>query len=97
MMKIVRKTDLIFRIGGEEFVIIMPGTSSDQAGQLIEKIRQSVSETEIHFKQKRVNLTLSAGYTAARDGDSKEMIFDRTDTAMYRAKNSGRNCQFAAL
>ena len=96
MMKIVRKTDLIFRIGGEEFVIIMPGTDSQQAGQLVEKIRQSVSATEIHFKQKRVNLTLSAGFTAVREGDDEDSIFERTDKAMYRAKHSGRNCQFEA-
>ena len=96
MMKMVRKTDLIFRIGGEEFVIIMPATDQQAAGQLIDKIRQAVSQTEIHFKQKRVNLTLSAGYTAAREGDNEDKIFERTDKAMYRAKNSGRNCQFEA-
>lgn len=96
MMKMVRKTDLIFRIGGEEFVIIMPGTDNQQAAQLVEKIRQAVSETEIHFKQRRVNLTLSAGYTGARVGDTEDKIFERTDKAMYRAKNSGRNCQFEA-
>ena len=96
MTRIVRKTDLIYRIGGEEFVIILPGTNAEQTGQLVDKLRKSVSDTEIHFKQKRVVLTLSAGYTAVRNGDSMEMIFDRTDAAMYQAKNAGRNRQVEA-
>ena len=54
MTQIVRKTDLIYRVGGEEFAIILPGTNSEQAGKLVDKIRKSVSDTEIHFKQKRV-------------------------------------------
>ncbi|MBL7000238.1 MAG: diguanylate cyclase [Gammaproteobacteria bacterium] len=87
----IRKTDLLFRIGGEEFVLLLPKTSLDHATPLVEKIRNSVTSANFRFKQEKVDITLSAGLTAILPGDDCETIYERADSALYQAKNGGRN------
>ncbi len=87
----IRKTDYLFRIGGEEFVLLLPKTSLEQATPLVEKIRASVSESKFHFKQERVQINLSAGLTSVMDADNAETIYERADKALYDAKKGGRN------
>lgn len=91
MSRNIRKTDFLFRIGGEEFVLILPKTPLDSAAPLVEKIRKSVGETNFHFKQQKVNISLSAGLSSMRERDTAESIYERADKALYQAKNSGRN------
>ena len=87
----IRKTDLLFRIGGEEFVLLLPKTSLENATPLVEKIRNSVTDANFRFKQEKVDITLSAGLTAILAGDNCETIYERADSALYQAKNAGRN------
>ncbi len=94
--KSARKSDLVFRIGGEEFVLILPNTSVDQANTMVDKIRRVIANSNIHFKQKTVQITLSAGITEARQDDNQELIYERADRALYQAKDAGRNCQIIA-
>ncbi|MCP3689212.1 MAG: GGDEF domain-containing protein, partial [Gammaproteobacteria bacterium] len=94
MMGQIRKTDSIFRIGGEEFVLLLPNTSPDKANGLVKKLRENLARSSIHCKQQPVTLTLSAGITAPLQGDVVKSLYERADKALYRAKNSGRNCQF---
>lgn len=96
MQKQIRKSDTLFRIGGEEFVLLLTNTSTAQAEPLITKLRKGVSDSGFHFKQKRVVLTLSAGITESTAEDSIQSMYERADTALYRAKDAGRNCQFTA-
>jgi len=96
MFQQIRKSDFIFRIGGEEFVLILTNTDVSQAGVLVEKLRKAVKAREFSFKQECVTLSLSAGLTETWDGDSVKSIYERADAALYRAKNSGRDCQFEA-
>lgn len=96
MMEQIRKSDYIFRIGGEEFVILLTNTEVSKAEVLIEKLRIAVNDSAFHFNQEQVNLSLSAGITETIDGDDAESIFERADSALYRAKHTGRNCQFVA-
>jgi diguanylate cyclase len=96
MMQQIRKSDFIFRIGGEEFVVLLTNTGVSKAEVLVEKLRKTVNDSAFHFNLERVDLSLSAGITEARDGDDTESIYERADSALYRAKNSGRNCQFVA-
>ncbi len=91
MAKNIRKTDFLFRIGGEEFVLILPKTELDNAAPLVEKIRSAVGEANFHFKQQKLNITLSAGLSCMRESDTAETLYERTDKALYQAKNSGRN------
>jgi len=96
MTTYVRQSDYVFRIGGEEFVLLLTSTAQDNAAKLVEKMRAGIAASSFHFKGEPVTLTLSAGITETRDGDDVESIYERADKALYKAKNSGRNCQFIA-
>jgi len=87
----VRETDLLFRIGGEEFVLLLPGTTIDAAEPLVGEVRDAVGSSGFHFEGRPVPITLSAGLTDARRDDTAETIFARADDAMYRAKKGGRD------
>ncbi|MCK4709784.1 MAG: GGDEF domain-containing protein, partial [Gammaproteobacteria bacterium] len=91
MSKHIRKTDFLFRIGGEEFVLLLPKTNLQNAQPLVEKIRASVGSSSFHFKQKKVEISLSAGLTTITTGDHAESIYERADKALYEAKNGGRD------
>ncbi len=92
----VRQSDYVFRIGGEEFVILLTNTGITEAALTMEKLRGNLTRSSFHFKGNRVHLTLSAGLTETRAGDSVDSIYERADKALYQAKNTGRNCQVIA-
>jgi diguanylate cyclase len=94
MQKQIRKSDTLCRIGGEEFVLFLTNTTAVQAEPLLTKLRNEVADSSFHFKQKRIQLTLSAGITESRTDDNVQSMYERADAALYRAKNAGRNCQF---
>lgn len=86
-----REPDILARYGGDEFVILMPETRSDDAVQLLERIRAKVQQIEI---AENVSMTISCGIarsSPSRDDSSSEVI-RRADLALYEAKNAGRNC-----
>ncbi len=87
----LRKSDFIGRFGGEEFVVLMPGTGVDQAAMVLEELRAGIEGSPFHFKKERVTITISIGFTDFRQGDSLDNVFERADQAMYRAKDGGRN------
>jgi len=96
MQSYVRQSDYVFRIGGEEFVLLLTSTDANAAATMVKKMRTGIAESSFHFKGEPVSLTLSAGITETRTGDNVESIYERADAALYKAKNSGRNCQFIA-
>ena len=91
MSKHIRKTDFLFRIGGEEFVLLLPKTGLQHAKPLAEKIRSSVGKSNFHFKQEQLQLTLSGGLTMVLPLDTPEFLYERADKALYEAKQSGRD------
>jgi diguanylate cyclase len=91
MMKNIRKTDFLFRIGGEEFVLLLPKTALKLAAPLVEKIRTSVGQSNFHFKQQKVTISLSVGLTEMGKSDNAESIYERADKALYEAKHAGRD------
>jgi len=86
-----RAEDFLARIGGEEFVLLLPGTNLEQARQVVERIRTQIATTPFHYKGQREQVTLSCGLTEFRDGDTPLTIYQRADAALYKAKDSGRN------
>ncbi|KFE51474.1 MULTISPECIES: response regulator [Pseudomonas] len=87
----LRKTDYIGRYGGEEFAIVMPDTSIQNAHKVLDEIRRRFAE--IHYPAQPADLfcTFSAGVVALRDADDSLMLASRADEALYRAKDAGRN------
>ncbi|WP_028467441.1 PleD family two-component system response regulator [Nisaea denitrificans] len=90
----LRSVDMIARIGGEEFVVVMPDTSEEFAEAVAERLRRRVSETHVSFEgvEEPVTVNISIGLTM-RTGDDKtvEDLMTRADKALYGAKNAGRN------
>ncbi|MCP4163751.1 MAG: GGDEF domain-containing protein [Deltaproteobacteria bacterium] len=90
--KLLRKSDFLARIGGEEFVALLPETDKEGALDAAERFRKTVAKIEFIHRKETVTITISAGVTCARESDKKfEDIFKRMDSALYDAKNSGRN------
>ena len=91
MARNVRGTDFLARYGGEEFVMIMIGMDSEQALKACNKIRTAIQAIAFHFRERPVTVTASCGITTFRMGDLPETAFERADSALYKAKDSGRN------
>jgi len=89
----LREIDIIGRVGGEEFAILLPETKGDQAREVGKRLRLAIADTSVPIEQgDAVNFTVSIGVTmlVATD-DTVEDILNRADTALYAAKNMGRN------
>ncbi len=84
----LRKSDKLFRVGGEEFVVTLPNTDIDKAKIVAEKLRKAVCKT--HFG-KTGRITISIGVTQVTEDDDVDTLITRVDEALYRAKNNGRN------
>lgn len=92
--KRLRDVDFFGRYGGEEFVVILPETSLENAHALLEKIRAAIASTSFNYKEEPLAITLSVGITEFKEGDNIESAFARADKALYAAKANGRNrCQ----
>lgn len=91
LRKHLRNTDFVARIGGEEFVAILPGASSEQALRVVEELRRKVSHLGFHFQGKPLQVTMSCGIAQIQPSDTPDTLFERADRGMYRAKQNGRN------
>jgi two-component system cell cycle response regulator len=90
----VRAVDLPCRYGGEEFVIVMPGTSLTDAERIAERIRLHVGQAPIQVSggAARLGVTISIGVAATLGADdTPDLLLKRADEALYEAKTSGRN------
>lgn len=100
IQELLRETDVLARIGGEEFMVVLPNTKAERAKKIAERILQNVSELEIlGDKGEIVKLTTSIGYANWKPGliegesvnDVHRRIIATADKAVYKAKQSGRN------
>lgn len=82
----LRDGDVFARVGGEEFVILLPHTTKDKAYILAQKLRELVEESE-----GITPITMSVGLVQYEKGDDSKLIFKRADAMLYKAKESGRN------
>ncbi|QEG22391.1 HD domain-containing protein [Mariniblastus fucicola] len=87
-----REIDLVCRIGGEEFAVIMPVSNKLESTRAAERIRREVESQPIVMKGQKVYLTISIGVTNTLKGDDSSLIFRRGDAALYGSKQNGRNC-----
>ncbi|MBY0432273.1 MAG: GGDEF domain-containing protein [Rhodospirillales bacterium] len=88
----LRKSDILGRLGGEEFAIALPETDSKGAAELAERLRRRFSEAEVAAAEHRFFFTVSIGIALAQDNERQiDEILKRADEALYRAKETGRN------
>ena len=83
----VRKSDKIYRFGGEEFVVILENTNQNGALSLAKKLKTAINNTKFHD----LAITCSMGIATKKRSDTCESMSDRADKALYMAKNNGRN------
>jgi len=88
----LRKSDFVARYGGEEFVMILPEADAEIAKTVVNKMRSTIERLPFHFRDEKVQVTLSFGIAEFEDGIDHEGLFDRADKALYQAKEAGRNC-----
>ena len=86
-----RDSDLVFRYGGEEFVLLLSNTDLSGAQLLAERIRKKLEHHTLAFDMDPVKITASLGIATLKSTDSLESFIQRADSAMYQAKDRGRN------
>ena len=92
--EVLRESDLLGRIGGEEFAILLPETDAHQAQEISERLRKSLSDCRVTLPDTAVSIhfTVSIGITLFAGGTTDiDDLLNRADTALYLAKNNGRD------
>ncbi|HEU5294395.1 MAG TPA: GGDEF domain-containing protein [Burkholderiaceae bacterium] len=88
----LRPMDHVARFGGEEFVVLLPGTGRDDDAQaLLARLQRQLSASLFMHEGRDVFVTFSAGVTALRAGESLDVALERGDRALYEAKRTGKN------
>lgn len=91
LQKVVRRGDLVAGYGGEEFVVLIPGSPVVGATQLAERLRGAVARM-CSQKIQGVTITASFWVTQVSRHDDQARVLERADRVLYQAKNAGRNC-----
>lgn len=90
--KSVRVSDMMFRYGGEEFVIVLPETDESGVLRLAKRIRRRVEKLQTTYEDKSIFITVSLGTATLLENDDEKSFLARADKALYKAKRDGRNC-----
>ena len=85
-----RKTDFVFRYGGEEFVVILTETDIKSSQIPLERLRKKIEEYPFVFNGQPLHITISTG-VSSNNAEDMETFLDNADKALYRAKQAGRN------
>lgn len=92
----VRSVDLVARLGGEEFALLLPGLGLAEALGVAERVRAGVGAWRLELGAEVTRVTISAGVAALRPAETASQLLARADAALYEAKGSGRDCVRAA-
>jgi diguanylate cyclase (GGDEF)-like protein len=88
---VIRNSDVFVRIGGEEFIILLPNCSLEHGIKFAERIRKTVENTKFIYKGRRLFVTISIGVTEYTEGQDLKEFLEKADRALYQAKEMGRN------
>ncbi|WP_025563949.1 GGDEF domain-containing protein [Psychromonas sp. SP041] len=91
LQKSIRNADYLARYGGEEFALLLPEISPAQTELALNKLRERIKAIPFQFKKENLSITISIGFTTFLLSDSADDAFERADTALYQAKNAGRD------
>jgi len=88
-----RESDCVIRWGGEEFLVLFPETDMDKAASIVERFRKELGGTPVRVLELgfQLDITVSGGVAVLEAGDTAESLVARADSALYKAKESGRN------
>ncbi|MCE5326175.1 MAG: diguanylate cyclase [Planctomycetaceae bacterium] len=87
-----RQCDRVFRYGGEEFVLLLPGESAASAANVADRCRRAIAQWPVKTVKGVVEVTASFGTADSRQASCSQELIDLADAAMYNAKRQGRNC-----
>jgi diguanylate cyclase len=88
---LLRPTDILARYGGEEFLVLLPNTGAKEAAEVFVRLQRALTKEIFLHEHDRILITFSAGVVERRPDEAGPDMIARADTAMYRAKQSGRN------
>jgi diguanylate cyclase (GGDEF)-like protein len=97
LRRALREYDVCSRWGGEEFLVLLPETSLEDASAAGEKLLERVSRIALHHEGRHLGATVSLGLASYRGGETLTSLLQRADEAMYEAKRLGRNRMEVAL
>jgi diguanylate cyclase (GGDEF)-like protein len=87
----IRSIDRFGRIGGEEFLLVLPDTPHETAVRILERLRAIIADLDWSALSPGMRVTVSAGVATLRPGENPDAILARVDRALYQAKARGRN------
>lgn len=91
-MNTLRKTDFVYRYGGEEICILMPETCIQNVVMPLERIRKNIETKQFIFNDQKIDVTISMGATTySKDMRSPSDLIEKSDVALYKAKKTGKN------
>ncbi len=91
VMSAIRKSDYLARVGGEEFMLLLPKTKFSKAIELAERLRKIIENLKIRYGDKNIQVTASFGVGVYKKGMGKDAFLKRADDMLYEAKRKGRN------
>lgn len=91
MCQLLRRSDIVFRIGGDEFIVLLPGTDGRGAKHTADRLCKSIAELVVPFENGNLQTTISIGVSQATKEDEPRVLYDRADKLLYLAKEAGGN------
>jgi diguanylate cyclase len=91
VMQTIRTNDMIGRYGGDEFLVLMPGSQIEDAYEVISRLKRRLALTPLRCETQELLVTFSAGVAMRHQGEDTQTMIQRADHAMYEAKTAGRD------
>lgn len=88
----IRRSESVYRYGGEEFIILLRANNDREATAMAERLRGTIADAETISGEHRLRITFTSGLTRVHCQESLREVLERADMALYRGKQSGRNC-----
>ena len=88
----IRTVDRFGRYGGEEFLLVLPDTTTEQAADMLDRLRNIIADLDWSALSAQLRVTISAGIATLRPDETSDTLLARADHALYAAKAKGRNC-----
>ncbi len=90
--KNIRRSESMYRCGGEEFIVVLHASNDQDAVAIAERLRRDIARLETIAGEHLIRVTFTGGLTRIHEGESLREVLERADIALYTGKKSGRNC-----